>query len=341
MLWLFLRERKAWILFLIVLFAWMNLSFVLDAGFSGVSILYYNGISMLLFAVFLVWRYYVETKQICKLDDFLGNKEGLLSNSALESHGLTGFEKKYVEGFIGVLRQKEQELSEIKLHSLEESDDLLAWVHEVKSPLTAMKLMLDQVGNRKTRERLDREWIRIYLLVDQQLHSTRLPSIEKDNCMEEIDIHKVVVREIHDLQTWCLEKGIGFDMEQLDAKVVTDQKWLAFIVRQLLTNAVKYSEPNSEVQLFTEVHKTGHILFHIKDAGIGIRLEDITRIFQKTYTGTVGRESVASTGMGLYLAKKAADKLGIQILVESIVGKSSTFTLKFPLENEYIKTIGR
>lgn len=341
MLWMFLKTRKAWIFFFVMLLAWMNLSFFLDAGFSGVSILYYDGISSILFILFLSWRYFVEVKHLKEMQYFLGNSDTSCLNKWSVKQGLSAFEKKYVEIVLQVLEQKEQQLSDANMRILEESDDLLAWVHEVKSPLTAMKLMLDQVENQKVRERLEKEWLRIYLLVDQQLHNTRLPSIEKDNRMEEVELRKIVVAEIRAIQTWCIEKGIGFEMDKLNHSVVTDQKWLSFIVRQLLTNAVKYSQSTSEIQLCSEVDTMGHVVFHVKDKGIGIQAEDISRIFQKTYTGTAGRESAASSGMGLYLAKNAAEKLGIQISVDSIPGQGSTFTLQFPLENEYVQTLSR
>lgn len=341
MLLLFLKERSAWILFFIILLGWMNASFLLDRGFSGISILYFNGISLLLFSFFLLWRYFIEINQLKKLCDFLGNSEldGLRDLPPI--HELSPFEEKYIEIFYMALQEKEDELSKINMRLLEETDELLAWVHEVKAPLTAMRLMLDHVEDRKVHARLEKEWLRIYLLLDQQLHNTRLSSIEKDNRMEEVEVHQVIVNEIRDLQSWCLEKGIGFDLERLNLRVITDKKWLAFIIRQILTNAVKYSEPASEIAVYSEMDSEGHAILHVKDTGIGIQPADLGRVFQRTYTGTVGRESSASSGMGLYLAKNAADKLGIRISVQSVVGKGSVFTLIFPIENEYVKTIGR
>lgn len=337
---LFLWERKAWIFFFFFLMGWMNISFILDAGFAGVSILYLDGISCLLFSFFLIWRYFTETKQLNRLDDFRANSNlSLLSELQIDKNVFT-FEGKYMEIMHEVIREKEAELSLVNIRLLEVSDELLNWVHEVKTPLTAMQLLLDQVENSKSRERLQKEWLRIYLLLDQQLHYTRLPSIDKDNRMEEVIIRNVVVKEIRDLQIWFLEKDIGLELMNLDVIVVTDQKWFAFILRQIFTNAVKYSRAHSEVCLSVEIDIEGHVLLHVKDEGIGIGSEDLQRIFQKTYTGTAGRESAASSGMGLYLAKNAAEQLGIQILVDSN-DKGTRFTLKFPIENEYVRTVGR
>ncbi|MFJ8237399.1 ATP-binding protein [Ureibacillus sp. NPDC094379] len=211
----------------------------------------------------------------------------------------------------------------------------------MKTPLTAMKLMIEQIDDFKLNSKLEKEWLRIHLLLDQQLHNTRLGTIEQDNRMERFPLRMVVYKEIREYQPWCLEKGIGFDIEELTEEVITDKKWLAFIVRQLLSNAIKYSYENRDIKIYIEHDEHGHLLLQFKDYGVGIKEEDLPRIFNKSYTGTVGRGSKHSTGMGLYLAKGAADKLGIQILVQSNVNQGTRFTLSFPLQNEYQNIIGR
>ena len=96
----------------------------------------------------------------------------------------------------------------------EERDQSLAFVHEMKAPLTAMKLMIESVAERKTRLQLEREWLRIYLLLDQQLHQTRLDALEQDNRLEKVQFKTIIVEEIRDFQSWCMQKGIGFDLRK-------------------------------------------------------------------------------------------------------------------------------
>ncbi|TSI10965.1 sensor histidine kinase [Lysinibacillus sp. BW-2-10] len=338
MLILFLKERSAWIVYIILLLLCMNLLFYLDSGFSGVSISYFNIIVISLSVVFLVWQYIKEQRQMIH---FLGNLSKSAEVHSNEYISMSPYQKKYMEDILTVFEQKDSVINESKIQLQEQTDDLLAWVHEVKTPLTAMKLMIEQTNDAKLRKKLESEWVRIHLLLDQQLHSTRLATIEKDNRLEKLDLKLIVFKEIREFQSWCLEKGIGFQIEALEESVITDRKWVAFIVRQILSNAIKYSWENEEIQIYTERDQDEHVLLHIKDFGIGIAQQDLPRIFNKSYTGTIGRESVQSTGMGLYLAQNAAQKLGVQISVKSKENEGSTFTLRFPLMNEYHKTFGR
>lgn len=338
MLLLFLRERLAWIGFFAFIIVMINVLFSLDAGLEGISIWYMNISVLISFMIFFIWRYILEVRQ---LKDFLGNVESQLDDVRSKSMTLSPFQTAYLAKIEDVFYDKNIELNQAKVQLQEYSDELLAWVHEVKAPLTSINLMLDHVEDLTLRRKLETEWLRLHLLVDQQLHQTRLASIEKDNYMTEIQLRTVVYKEIRAMQAWCIEKGIGFDVAALTETVMTDGKWLAFIIRQILSNAIKYSPANSEVLIFTEVDATGATLLHIKDAGIGIRKEDLPRIFHKSYTGTAGRESAQSTGMGLYLAHNVAQKIGIRITVQSSVGEGSIFTLRFPLQNEYVKLTGR
>lgn len=335
---LFIRERLAWISYFLFMIVVLNILFSLDVGLVGVSIWYVNVILLVSFIIFLFWRYVVEVKQ---LKDFLGNVDSQLDDAHSRSLALSPFQAAYFTKIEDVFYDKNTELNQAKVQLQEYSDELLAWVHEVKAPLTTINLMLDHIEDLSLRRKLEAEWLRLHLLVDQQLHQTRLASIEKDNYMLKMELRAAVYNEIKAMQPWCIEKGIGFDVEELTETVMTDGKWLAFIVRQILSNAIKYSPANSEIFIFTEVDPNGATLLHIKDNGIGIRKEDLPRIFQKSYTGTAGRESSQSTGMGLYLAHNVAQKIGIRITVQSSIGEGSIFTLRFPLQNEYVKLTGR
>jgi len=338
MLLLFLKERLAWIGFFVFIIVILNVLFTLDAGLVGVSIWYVNVCLLVSFIVFFIWRYVVEVGQ---LKDFLGNVDSHLDDAHSRNLALSPFQAAYFTKIEDVFYDKDTELNQAKVQLQEYTDELLAWVHEVKAPLTSINLMLERIEDFALRRKLEAEWLRLHLLVDQQLHQTRFSSIEKDNYMAEIELRTVVYKEIRDMQAWCIEKGIGFDVDELTETVMTDGKWLAFIVRQILSNAIKYSTANSEVLIFTEVDPMGATLLHIKDAGIGIGKEDLPRIFQKSYTGTAGRESAQSTGMGLYLAHNVAQKIGVRISVQSTVDEGSIFTLRFPLQNEYVKLTGR
>ena len=328
MIYLFLKQNRSWILFFIALQILLNMMFYIDEGFESVSVFYINLIQMMLFFSFLIWRYKREVSVL----------QQLIRGEAVDS--IPVYLKKLNEQYEQQLSEIQQSLNEANIARLEEHDDILAWVHEMKSPMTAMRLMHEQIEPYTLREKIDIEWMRLHLLLDQRLHATRLSTIEKDNRFERLKVQPIVIQEIQGFRSWCLEKGLAVDIGALEETVVSDAKWLAFIIRQLLSNAVKYSEENTEIRIYMEQDERGHQLLHIQDFGIGIKQEDLPRVFQKSYTGTVGREKTVSTGMGLYLANQAANKLGLELKLTSQLGEGTIATIQFPNENEYHKLLG-
>jgi len=330
---LYVKERKAWILFFVGLQIWLNILLTLDIAFQDVSILYINLVYIITFLLFICWRYKKETTYYKELG------ESATFDSLPE--GESSFEKKITSIMEELILVNNEELNQLKVEHLEENDRILTWIHEVKTPLTGMRLIIDAVQEPSLRKKLEVEWLRIHLLLDQQLHHTRLPSLEKDYVVEPVPLQKLIHKEIKELQAWCMQKGIGFEIDLLQEEVLTDQKWLAFILRQLLSNAVKYSNPDNEIHISSREDEAGHTILTVKDFGSGITKADLPRIFEKSFTGTTGRNTAASTGMGLYLTKKAADRLGMRIIVDSKVDEGSTFSLRFPLKNEMSKIMSR
>jgi len=338
---LYIKERKAWILFFSIFQLWINFLLTIDVSFSNISLLYMNTINLFLFLVFFLSRFFLETRFI---NDVLSIRE---ENSTFDQliaklpDGQSLFDRIIMDEFQELILLGKQELNDSKLIFLEDKDQTLSWIHEMKTPLTSMKLMLDNVQDPTLQKKLEVEWLRMHMLLDQQLYKTRLPFIEKDNVMEEVNLQRVIFQEIKELMPWCIQRSIGFETKNLDIVTLTDQKWLSFILRQLISNAVKYSKENREIRIFTTTDKLGHLILSIQDEGVGISQADLPRIFDKSFTGRVGRESSASTGMGLYLAMNSAEKLGITISVISEVNLGSTFSLHFPLQNEMQQILGR
>jgi OmpR family two-component system bacitracin resistance sensor histidine kinase BceS len=156
--------------------------------------------------------------------------------------------------------------------------------------------------------------------------------------MEMADLKTLVFKEIKSLQTWCMQKGIGFEVELAVVEVLTDAKWLSFILRQLLTNAVKYSEGCDII--VKSYQRDGQTILEVQDFGRGIDPKDLPRIFDKGFTSTTMHQDNAATGMGLYLAKKAAHPLLIKIDFHSQLGMGTILTLTFPKRNEFVRING-
>ena len=323
----YLIERRSWLLLLVFIHLLpLFISFV-DVSIPLLPMLYISLLSAMVCILFLIVRYPRETRFYKQLE----NWEPMFGVDVLKN-AEHPFER-VVE--TAIFEQAVHSKNEAAFHRAlleQEKDELLSWIHEVKTPLTAMQLGIDRLSDASAKTRLAYEWLRIHLLLDQQLHQQRLPFMENDLYIEETQLSPILVQEIHPLRSWCMQKGIGFEVDLQAEDVLTDAKWLGFILRQLLTNAVKYSESNDIIVRSSEENE--HVVVEIQDFGRGISAKDLPRIFDRGFTSTTMHQDSAATGMGLYLARKAAESLHIRIEVESVSGSGTTFRLLFPVTNE-------
>ncbi|HSH25068.1 MAG TPA: sensor histidine kinase, partial [Massilibacterium sp.] len=308
----FFIERCSWIflflftLLLIIFVAWI------DPAISIPSILYTVFLCAIIFTIFIFVRYHKESKYYKSLKEWETNLD--LTNIATAK---SPFEKIVEESINSQTEYLKRDAAKSQTALEQEKDELLSWIHEVKTPLTAMHVMIEHLEDEKVKSQLTHEWLRIHLLLDQKLHHKRILFIENDLFIEKLDLKTIIFKEIKDLQSWCMQKGIGFDIELEGQEVHSDSKWLSFIIRQILTNAVKYSE-DADIMIKTYLQQSGQTILEIKDFGRGIDPKDLPRIFNKGFTTTSNYRENNATGMGLYLAKKAAKPLLIQIDVTSI-----------------------
>lgn len=334
MLGTYLKERRSWIFFFILQQLLLCSVAFIDITIPLSSILYLNFLSLLLFLVFFAVRFQKETAFYRQLQE---------RDTSLDADALTEPESTFEQiAYTYVTKQIEQYKQEVSHNRIEieqEKDDLLAWVHEVKTPLTAMNLIIDRLEEPETKAELTYEWLRIHLLLDQQLHQKRIPFMENDLYIEKVALEPLLFTEIRSLQSWCLQKGIGFDVELTASHVLSDAKWLAFIFRQLLTNAVKYSDAGDIVLRSSQRGRQTAVT--VTNFGSSISQQDIPRIFDKGFTSTGNpHQAATSTGMGLYLAQKAAGTLLIRIEAASTPEAGTTFTLVFPERNALMQMTG-
>lgn len=304
-----------------------------DASIPLLPLLYIVLLNVLVCTAFVFWRFPKETRfyravaawdQVYDLEAF---NEADSPFEQIVQDAVTSQTERYRRESSGSFRLLEQE-----------KDDLLSWIHEVKTPLTAMQLMIERLPDEPLRSQMMYEWLRIHHLLDQQLHQKRIPFMRNDLFIENTALEPILNQEIRALRSWCISKGVGFDVSLEAETVLTDGKWLGFLLRQLLTNAVKYSEASDIV--ITSRELDGHVVLVIEDQGRGIDPKDLPRIFDKGFTSALGRQEGAATGMGLYLTKQVAEPLLIGIHTQSAPGKGTTFTLTFPQENEFVKIAG-
>lgn len=194
-----------------------------------------------------------------------------------------------------------------------------AWVHQIKTPIAVMRLKL--ADDTPEHHALLAELMRIEQYAEMALQYIRIGSRSNDLVIREYPLDSLIRESVRKLAPQFVEKRLRLEYIPTDEVIVTDQKWFTCILEQLLSNAVKYT-PSGTV---TICMREG--LLTVSDTGIGIAPEDLPRIFEKGYTGINGRLGQKSSGLGLYLARKAADLLAIPLYAESVPGKGSTFTL--------------
>lgn len=188
------------------------------------------------------------------------------------------------------------------------------WVHQIKTPIAAMQLLLQSEDTPKNREAAE-ELFRIEQYVKMALQYTRLDSETTDFLIQRYNLDDIVREAVRCYARLFIRKKISLNYQPLQVQVLTDEKWLEFVIEQVLSNAVKYT-PKGSVSIYME----GSSTLVIEDTGIGIRKEDLPRVCEKGYTGYNGHTDKRSTGIGLYLSKRILEKLSHTIEIESEMG---------------------
>lgn len=191
------------------------------------------------------------------------------------------------------------------------------WVHQIKTPIAAMQLLLQSEDTPKNREAAE-ELFRIEQYVKMALQYTRLDSETTDFLIQRYNLDDIVREAVRCYARLFIRKKISLNYQPLQVQVLTDEKWLEFVIEQVLSNAVKYT-PKGSVSIYME----GSSTLVIEDTGIGIRKEDLPRVCEKGYTGYNGHTDKRSTGIGLYLSKRILEKLSHTIEIESEMGKGT------------------
>ena len=225
-----------------------------------------------------------------------------------------------------------EQISEVKRERLEYKEYIEQWIHEIKTPITAMKLLCENHRTDWTKELL-LELEKTNRFTEQALYFARSEYTEKDYSVREIALAQIVHQAIADNKYLLLQSGMRLEVEEIQDTVYSDEKWVRFILNQLIANAVKY-QAGQPVLRFSACRQRDQVVLMVEDNGIGISPADLPRIFEKGFTGQNGRIVHQSTGIGLYLCKRLCEKLGIGISAKS-EGKGTTISLFFHI-NDFV-----
>ena len=221
------------------------------------------------------------------------------------------------------------ENEKLKSEILDQRDDLnayfLMWLHQIKTPMTVSKLLLEK-PDETTNTKLKMQLIYIEQYINMAMNYLKVIDHSTDMDITQVNLDDIIKNLLKKYSLLFIHNHISLEYQSNVTFVVSDSRWLTILIEQILSNALKYTENGKiSIQYLEDKHA-----LEIKDTGIGIRSEDIPKIFDRGYSGFNGRMNEKSSGLGLYLAKKISEKLNIQIEVESKLSKGSIFRLVFP-----------
>lgn len=233
------------------------------------------------------------------------------------------------------LEKSESELYQKKSDAENRYNDLVdyytLWVHQIKTPIAASKLLVSEVTDRQLKQQLEQEIFKIDSYTNLVLQYLRLESFHDDLVLKKENIEDLVKEVIRKYAIFFIQKGLSINLHDLDRRIVTDKKWLLVVIEQILSNSLKYTNEGG-----IEIYMDGQDLC-IKDTGIGIKNSDVLRVFERGFSGYNGRMTQQSSGLGLYLTQKISQELGHQIRIESELGQGTTVRIKFAEVNLLIE----
>jgi signal transduction histidine kinase len=322
---LFIKEQALLIVVQLIQFFVMVAIYFLDGYHHLLPALYTVFLGLFFLGVYLIYHYYSRrlfykklTSDLESLDQSLQKTEQTPISEALDR--LLKNQYKHYQEQIKRLESKQEE-------HLQFMDQ---WVHQMKTPLSVIELIaqnLDEPDSSNIREETDRMKTGLNTI----LYMARLRTIEQDFHIKPVELAKLISEVNHENKRFYIRNQVypNFTQEKDGITVETDEKWLFFMISQLIHNAVKYSKGKSKTLSINIYERDKEAVLEVKDYGVGIPETDKRRVFEPFYTGENGRKFRESTGMGLYLTEEAARQLGHRIELDSKAGEGSTFRIIF------------
>ncbi|EOU1871363.1 TPA: sensor histidine kinase [Clostridium perfringens] len=330
----FIRERIVFIIInsLILLFTALLLMVLKVDSFAILFIVIINGAGILIYHIFDYLRkkqYYNEIKENMESLD----KKYLISEVIEEG---TFTESKLIYDVICKSNKAmNDEIGEFKRGINDYREYIELWVHEIKTPIATCKLLIENNESPLT-ESIGEEVCKLENYIDQALFYTRSNTLEKDYIIKEMSLSSCVNKVLNNNADSLIKKRVKISLGDLEKGVYSDSKWIEFILGQIISNSIKYmNKEHKELKIYCN-ENSKYVILNIEDNGAGISEKDISRVFDKGFTGENGRKFGKSTGIGLYLCKKLCKKLGLDITLISEEGKFTRVSIIFPINRMMI-----
>lgn len=335
----YLLDRRYIILYYLLLMTFITAVIALDPArrVSTDNIVYINGVALLSFVIYLLGGYGFKRQFYRQISRSLEKS----STEAIHSLPTTGnFEQKLFRQMLEkVYAEQRGHLEGLDTRRKENLEFINSWVHEIKTPLATSHLLIENSRGScpdGLLDSLEEEMSRMDGLVEQVLYHARMDDFARDYFIQEYELKPLVTELVKNHARIFISKKIRVDIGDFDVTVLTDRKWLMFILGQVISNSLKYTPEGGLIRIQAGKNGEGKKL-EITDYGIGIKPEDIERVFERGFTGYNGRNFSKSTGMGLYLARSLARKLGHEMTVESEFGEFTRVNIHFPRLRDYYR----
>lgn len=333
-LWEFLSDRMGRIALQLVC-AGLSALFLLATGTQSGVLAILLLVLLLAFVAVQLYDFFHQSTYLRELEGILDglDREYLFTECAVPPKGL--YERRIFDLTRRAGRGMMGAVSDAQVLQREYREYVERWVHEIKAPITAARLICRNLdGN--TRRKLTTELASIEAHVERALFYARAENPEQDCLFRQMDLSKIAAQAIENHRSLLIQSGVRVETEGLDCAVYTDEKWAVFILGQLLQNAARYRR-EEPVILITAKPLGKQTQLTIQDNGIGIPAHELSRVFDRGFTGSNGRARGGSTGMGLYLCKKLASFLGLELHIASQEKEGTKVTLTFPAKENLTK----
>lgn len=324
----YLKHKASFLLLQFIISATVTGIFLLDpfVSISLSNVLYINLLIIFWNSLYLLWDFQTYKKNLSALDQ-------------MASGPFSGLDPITQKARIKLQEVSKEKADAINAHQLEQMqfrDFINGWIHAIKTPVSAAKILLESLPYDDAHQKLNQEIESINYYINQTLFYARLENFSDDYHIQEHRITKIFNHALKTFKSSFFLKSLRIELNMEEFSILTDDKWLHFVISQLLSNAIKYADLNSKITI-TSASQDDYDLLKIHNQGVPIPSSDINRIFTRAYTGTNTRLKNTSTGMGLYLAKKCCDRLNHDLIVTS-GSEGTTATLKFEKIPDYHQT---
>jgi len=329
---LFVKENTSYIVLYLMQFIFLYSTFRwLDVKMVEGNIVYLFLVSLFMLIIYLIFRYvtgHSGYRWLSHSPDWKDAKTFMQMD--VTSPLLRAFKEGLARQFQLMQRERERSIQEKQ----EQIDFMNRFVHLMKTPISALHLIIQDREDSDGSEEMRVEINRMEYQLNMILTLSRMSSFRQDFHIQPVQLNPLVYEVVNELKSHFIHRQIYPLVEvHSDSSVLSDRKWLKFVLTQLLTNAIRYSDgENKSICVFTG-QQGRQITLSVKDEGVGISPQDLPRVFDLYFTGMNGRKFGESTGIGLYLVRKICDKLDHEVSIESSLGVGTEVKIRFPVSN--------